>query len=199
VYPAGGQWVQIDAGRNHTLALRADGAVFAWGVNADFQSAFIHDVDDIDGDGNTLELLFGPVTTPRRVYIDPQKTIPLVAQSIAAGEFVSLAVTPDGKLFSWGTNSDGALGLGDSTLRAVTPTQARVAGRRRHAAIGTGAVSGVRCRVGTLQIAGAWARLRAPATQFCGPRRAGSATADTVAPARCRAADGALVATTAWS
>jgi len=42
---------------------------------------------------------------------------------VATGEFHTLAVQSDGNLWSWGGNSAGQLGIGDSSRRSTNPTR----------------------------------------------------------------------------
>lgn len=92
--------IAVAAGRAHSLALRADGAVLAWGDNAVGQL----------GLGDTVARVT-PTVVPGLA--------PVVA--IAAGGQQSFAIRADGVVFAWGNNTDGQLGLGDATTR-VTPT-----------------------------------------------------------------------------
>jgi len=93
---------QIAIGVAHGLALRQDGAVFAWGANGAGQL------------GNGQE--GGEVGTPFRVGgLDR-----IVA--IAAGGRSSMALDASGRVFVWGDNVAGQLGLGDDQGRtAPTP------------------------------------------------------------------------------
>ncbi len=80
----------VAAGRHHSLALRADGAVFAWGRNNHGQLG----VGSDDATINTLQ------------HIEQlDKVI-----DIAAGEYHSLAVLQDGTVWAWGSNEFGQLG-----------------------------------------------------------------------------------------
>jgi alpha-tubulin suppressor-like RCC1 family protein len=90
---------QIAIGAAHGLALRADGAVFAWGANGDGRL------------GNGQES--GVEPTPIRV---PGLT-GIVA--VAAGLASSMALRQDGVVLVWGQNSAGQLGLGDESPRAA--------------------------------------------------------------------------------
>ena len=84
-----------------TLALRADGTVWAWGLNQQGQL----------GDGTT-----NPSTTPIRVPGLSGMT------DIASGSAHSLAVKSDGTVWGWGYNGYGNLGDGTATQR-LTPVQ----------------------------------------------------------------------------
>jgi alpha-tubulin suppressor-like RCC1 family protein len=90
----------IAAGRNHTCAVRADGAVRCWGSNGSGQL----------GDGTTTTRL-SPVAVLGL-------TDPVVA--IAAGEAHTCALVASGTVRCWGDNSVGQLGDGTTTNR-LTP------------------------------------------------------------------------------
>lgn len=86
--------VAIAAAGAHTMALKADGTVWAWGWNAYGQL----------GIGNTVN-----AKLPRQVA-----GLPGITQ-IAAGYFHSLALSRDGTLMAWGYNGHGQLGDGGTT------------------------------------------------------------------------------------
>jgi alpha-tubulin suppressor-like RCC1 family protein len=90
---------QIAVGDAHGLALRLDGAVFVWGANGAGQL------------GNSQE--GGASGTPFRV--------PTLGQvvAVAAGREFSLALASDGRVFAWGDNTAGQLGMGDLDGRTV--------------------------------------------------------------------------------
>src|SRR5439155_1486868 len=79
----------IAAGANHSLALKSDGTVWAWGANGLGQL----------GDGTT---------TDRRTPVRINSLTNVV--SIACGEFHSLAVKADGTVWAWGDDSSAQLG-----------------------------------------------------------------------------------------
>ncbi|MFN0067703.1 MAG: RCC1 domain-containing protein [Limisphaerales bacterium] len=84
------------AGGEHTLALRSDGSLWAWGGNIYGQL----------GDG-TLEQRSPPVA------IQPDERW----RAVAAGVFHTVALKADGSLWAWGNNLLGRLGDGTSTHR----------------------------------------------------------------------------------
>jgi alpha-tubulin suppressor-like RCC1 family protein/uncharacterized protein YkwD/plastocyanin/thiol-disulfide isomerase/thioredoxin/uncharacterized membrane protein YphA (DoxX/SURF4 family) len=99
--------VAIAAGYYHSLALRSDGSVWAWGSNGYGQL----------GDGTTTTRL-----TPVQVS-GPGGTGTLGGVvAIAAGSYYSLALRSDGSVWAWGFNYDGCLGDGTTTTR-LTPVQ----------------------------------------------------------------------------
>ncbi|NQT63850.1 MAG: T9SS type A sorting domain-containing protein [Candidatus Marinimicrobia bacterium] len=106
--------IAVAGGRRHSLALAADGTVFAWG----------HNVDGKLGDGTTTQR-----TTPVKVlkgaysgatYLGDDTNNKIIA--IAAGRYMSMAVAEDGRVYSWGGNLNGRLGDGTTTARH-TPIQ----------------------------------------------------------------------------
>lgn len=105
--------VQAAAGDNHTLALKTDGTVWAWGSNTYGQL----------GNGTETD---SPV---------PVKVAGLnMITAIVAGEHHSLALRADGTVWAWGDNSYGQLGYPGGS--SSTPVQAEVSEIRSIAAGG---------------------------------------------------------------
>jgi alpha-tubulin suppressor-like RCC1 family protein len=94
------------AGANHSIALSADGSVWAWGDNSSGQL----------GIGSIVGQL-----SPVQVRTSATAVLP-AAISIAAGGNSSYAVTADGAVWAWGTNSSAQLGIASTTNR-VFPVQ----------------------------------------------------------------------------
>lgn len=90
--------VMISAGNMHTLALRSDGTVWAWGLNTSGEL----------GDGTT---------TDRNAPVQVQGISDVV--KVAAGALHSIAVTRDGSIWTWGNNSYGQLGNGTKESRSL--------------------------------------------------------------------------------
>jgi len=90
--PAGSVVTALAAGGSHSLALLDDGRLYAWGANGSGQL----------GDGTTSRRL-----TPRLVPEFPLDGVPVTA--VTAGDRHTLAVLADGRLFGWGSNTDGQL------------------------------------------------------------------------------------------
>ena len=86
---------------NHSLALRSDGSLWAWGINS----------SGAVGDGTTDEHL-----VPVKIGGDTGWV------TVAGGSSFSLAVRADGTLWTWGSNYGGQLGDGTTVERHV-PTQ----------------------------------------------------------------------------
>jgi len=94
-------WAHVATGAEHTLALKDDGSLWAWGNNLDGRL----------GLGDTALR-----SDPTRVGVGSDWT------AIAAGLRSSFALKSDGTLWAWGVGAYGRLGLGDTDHRLV-PTQ----------------------------------------------------------------------------
>lgn len=94
-------WAQVAAGKDHTLALKSDGSLWAWGANDSGQLGL--------GDATNRN-------TPTRVGTATDWT------QVAARTDHTVALKRDGSLWAWGRNTYGQLGLGDTTDRN-TPTR----------------------------------------------------------------------------
>ena len=95
------QWlndvIAISAGAWYSLALRSDGTVWAWGINASRQL----------GDGTNINR-----NSP--VRIDLRDIV-----AISAGGGHSLALRSDGTVWGWGDNGSGQLGNGGVSSRSI--------------------------------------------------------------------------------
>ena len=94
---AGNSWTSLSAGTSHSIGIKSDGSLWAWGLNSDGQL----------GLGNTTS----PITGALQVGADRNWAI------ISAGGSHSIGIKSDGSLWAWGLNSDGQLGLGNTTSR----------------------------------------------------------------------------------
>ena len=94
-------WQSVAVGGSHTVAVRTDGTLWAWGNNNSGQM----------GDGTNTDR-----TSP--VQIGSETTW----QSVAAGDYHTLAVRTDGTLWAWGNNYHGQVGDGTTTTR-TSPVQ----------------------------------------------------------------------------
>jgi len=92
----------VAAGWYHTLVLKADGTVWAWGFNGSGQL----------GDGTTTQR-----TTPVQVMAAANKPLTGV-KAITAGANHSVALKTDGTVWAWGNNGSGQLGNGSTTNRS---------------------------------------------------------------------------------
>ena len=80
-------------GRDHTLGIKQDGSLYAWGRNQKGQL----------GDGTLLDR-----TTP--TVIGSSK----IWKKVVAGEYHAIGLQTDGTLWAWGLNLNGQLGTGNS-------------------------------------------------------------------------------------
>ncbi|MBL8340772.1 MAG: hypothetical protein JNL30_04820 [Rubrivivax sp.] len=108
--------LQVAAGGFHSVAVRANGTVVAWGSNADGKLG--------------IGSLGGLFPTPQPVAGLSQ------VNAISVGQDHSLALRSDGTVWAWGQNDVGQLGQGDDQSR-TTPTQ--VPGLNSVVAIAAGA------------------------------------------------------------
>jgi hypothetical protein len=98
---------EINTVHDHTLALKSDGTVWAWGANGAGQLG--------DGTANNR-------TTPMQV----SGLTGIIV--IEAGAASSHAVKSDGTVWAWGFNGDGVLGDGTNTIRYLPVQAISVAG-----------------------------------------------------------------------
>ncbi|MFC0038330.1 S8 family serine peptidase [Actinomadura rayongensis] len=122
----------VAAGQNHSLAVRGDGTVWAWGANGSGQL----------GNGTTANS-----SVP--VQVSGLSGV----KAVAAGLSFSLALKSDGTVWAWGANASGQLGNG-TTTGSSTPVQ--VSGISDAAVIGAGSSHGLAVRAdGTVKAWGA--------------------------------------------
>lgn len=113
-------WQTVSSGSDHTLALKTDGTLWAWGDNSSGEL----------GDGTTVD-----------------KNLPVQIgtandwQKISAGYDFSLAIKTDGTLWAWGTNAYGQLGNGGND-RELSPVQIGTATDWQSMSASTGKVWG---------------------------------------------------------
>jgi len=99
VFGGGSTWVTVAAGSVHTVALKSDGTLWAWGANYDGQIG--------DGTNNQRSVPI-PVSPGGNAF---------VAIAVAAGASHTVALKSDGTLWAWGDNGDGQLGDGTFTSK----------------------------------------------------------------------------------
>ncbi|MCL2503163.1 MAG: cell wall-binding repeat-containing protein [Coriobacteriia bacterium] len=97
------KWASVSAGDNHSLGLKSDGTLWAWGQNSAGQL----------GDGTTVAK-----NAPVRIGNHTDW------QAVATGGSYSLALKADGSLYAWGSNQYGQ--LGDGTVGAAMGKNAPV-------------------------------------------------------------------------
>jgi len=84
-------WASVSAGSSHTMAIKTDGSLWAWGFNDDGQL----------GDG-----------TEEYKYIPTLIGTEIDWASVSAGSYHTMAIKTDGSLWAWGFNGSGQLGDG---------------------------------------------------------------------------------------
>jgi alpha-tubulin suppressor-like RCC1 family protein len=99
-----GTYTQVAAGQYHSLGLRADGTLYAWGDNYEGQLG-----NPVNNANDT------PTTTPTQVAG--------TYTQVVAGTFHSLALRADGSLWAWGFNGNGQLAILNGGASTPTPTQ----------------------------------------------------------------------------
>ncbi len=107
--------IDVAAGHYHSMALRSDGSIWAWGYNATGQL----------GDGTTTNR-GAPVRVPGSQ----------VWSAIAGGRDMSYALRSDGTVWAWGLNTDGELGNGTTTSSTVPVRVGSLTERRRRSPAG---------------------------------------------------------------
>lgn len=104
----------VSCGQYHSVALTSDGQIFSWGSNQHGQLGL--DSPDALPSGTRRVLKPQMVRLPDVHFVD-----------VRAGGFHTVALTDDGRLFAFGRNDDGQLGIGDTlTRRAPTLVPSRV-------------------------------------------------------------------------
>jgi alpha-tubulin suppressor-like RCC1 family protein len=104
----------IAAGSGHALALKTDGTVWAWGKNQNGQLGIGNPDPPITNSSKPLQ-----VTGLDGVEV----------QAIAASGTVSAALTSDGRVFTWGYNAFGQLGLGGNDfVSRSSPVEVKLLG-----------------------------------------------------------------------
>jgi alpha-tubulin suppressor-like RCC1 family protein len=91
----------VEAGQAHSMALKSDSTLWAWGYNTAGSV----------GDSTTVNKLIPTAIAPNKRWI-----------SISAGGAHSLAIDKSGALYAWGDNTVHQLGDSTTTQR-ITPTQ----------------------------------------------------------------------------
>jgi hypothetical protein len=105
-------FLQVVCGKYHTICVTASSQVYAWGANSSGQL----------GLGDKRDRLAPTV-------VDALWALPVV--QLAAGDLHSVALTTNGHLFTWGSNSVGQLGLPhDADHAAQSSSSSKAEGRR---------------------------------------------------------------------
>ena len=102
--------IDVTSYYQHSMALRSDGSIWAWGRNQFGQI----------GDGTKT-------TRPSPVRLTALPAL----KAVATGDGFSLAVAQDGSVWTWGDNSTGQLGTGNLNERALPAAVAGFGGAKR--------------------------------------------------------------------
>ena len=108
---------KIAAGNGHTVAVKSDGTLWAWGSNSSGQL----------GDGTTINKY-----SPVQIGTDTNW------KSVATGDLHTVGLKTDGTLWAWGWNWNGQLGDG-TTIQRNSPVQIGTATNWQSVAAGDGA------------------------------------------------------------
>jgi alpha-tubulin suppressor-like RCC1 family protein len=100
----GDNFATVSAGTNHTLAVKTDGTLWAWGSNSEGQLGFMFDTS-----------IGAKATIPTQVGEEMNWI------AVSAGADHSLALNDKGELFAWGSNRFGQIGTASSTELYTEP------------------------------------------------------------------------------
>jgi alpha-tubulin suppressor-like RCC1 family protein len=95
-------WYQATPGYSHTLAVKTDGTLWAWGNNSTYGALGLNDKTN-----RSSPVQVGALST---------------WANVSGGDYFSLTTKTDGTLWSWGRNTYGQLGLNDTANRS-SPVQ----------------------------------------------------------------------------
>ncbi|WP_445341567.1 RCC1 domain-containing protein [Bifidobacterium sp. ESL0820] len=104
-------YLQVSAGRDHSLAVGSDGYTYAWGCNLDGQ---LGNNDSSRPNVNRVPVRVRDSASPA------DKSKGFKAVQVSAGYHHSLAIGSDGNAYSWGYNYAGQLGDGTASTK-LTP------------------------------------------------------------------------------
>ena len=102
-FSTGLTWASVACGYQHTVAIKTDGSLWAWGYAASGNL----------GNANVLQSRSTPITT---------FSTGLTWASVTCGSNHTVALKTDGTLWTWGSNSDGQLGVNNSATRQTPVT-----------------------------------------------------------------------------
>ena len=100
--------VAVSAGWNHTCAILDNGSLKCWGYNSDGELGYDDATTRGDGSGEMGDSL-------AVINLGTGRT----AKAVSAGQLFTCAILDNGTMKCWGSNSNGQLGLGDSSSRGV--------------------------------------------------------------------------------
>jgi alpha-tubulin suppressor-like RCC1 family protein len=106
--------VQVATGDYHTLVIREDGTLWAWGGASGNDGSVQSSLGQVSGRHGQLGL-----GDNYQRHIPTQVGTDNDWHYVAAGGTYSLAIKTDGTLWAWGNNAFGQLGLGDTVNRNI--------------------------------------------------------------------------------
>uniref|UniRef100_F6QU60 HECT and RLD domain containing E3 ubiquitin protein ligase family member 6 n=1 Tax=Monodelphis domestica TaxID=13616 RepID=F6QU60_MONDO len=95
--------VSVSCGKEHSLAICKEGRVFSWGSGSDGQLG-IREFKKLS-------------SIPKK--IDELSSFKII--QVSCGHYHSIALAQDGRVFSWGKNNHGQLGLGENVPSQASP------------------------------------------------------------------------------
>ncbi|MDR2561317.1 MAG: hypothetical protein LBC63_06080, partial [Holophagales bacterium] len=112
-------WTTVSAGGYHSLAIKSDGTLWAWGLNSNSQLGDCTTIEryrptPVGTDSATSTAMWSTHWSPFLVATDSDWV------SVSAGEKFSLAIKKDGSLWAWGKNNNGQLGDGTRTDQSAS-------------------------------------------------------------------------------
>jgi alpha-tubulin suppressor-like RCC1 family protein len=125
-------WKQVEAGSGHTVAIKTDGTLWAWGRNDNGQI----------GDNTQGTLGANSRSTPRQVGTATNW------KQVDAGGGTTAAIKTDGTLWAWGGNSAGQVGDNTNASRS-TPTRVGTSNNWKQVSVGLNNIGAIKTN-GTL-------------------------------------------------
>ena len=122
----GGDWLQVSAGYTHSLGIRKDGTLWAWGDNFYGQLG-------IGASGENIDTFQDPPDSNEPVQVVVPPGHPGTWKQVSAGGFHSLGIDTNGRAWAWGRNLSGQLGINDEDVIKSMPTAVFTEGDRPQA------------------------------------------------------------------
>ena len=107
-FAGGTTWKSVSCGNVHTAAIKTDGTLWTWGRGGDSGL----EGGNLGTNDNNLNRLT-PVTT----FTGGNNW-----KSVAIGNFFTAAIKTDGSLWTWGSGTEGKLGINNTNIRSIPVT-----------------------------------------------------------------------------